>query len=192
MQNPPEQQGPPFDLNPETLFDLQKELYRWQIWNFGEQEAERVILGICEETGELCHSLLKSLQGIRGTPEEHDSNMRDAIGDIMIYSINYLSGVDERMPSFLPDNTPPTNDETMLRRAAFTIFRNVSKMTASKTIDTDARSLFYSLNYFCALKGWNLEQILRETWADVGRRDWKTYPKSGFPEPSGEVHGSLQ
>jgi len=172
---------PRLDLNPATLQDLQKSLYAWQIYNFGEQDDERIILGICEEAGELCHAILKSEQGIRGTPEEHEAAMKDAIGDIMVYTFNYLSGIEKDIPSFLPDKTPPTDDVVKVRRAAMTIFRNVAKMTDSKTVDADARSLVYSINYLCALKGWNLEEILRETWAEVGKRDWRKYPQTGLP-----------
>jgi NTP pyrophosphatase (non-canonical NTP hydrolase) len=40
---------------------------------------------VAEEMGELAHAVLKQSQGIRGTREDHDADMRDAIGDIVIY-----------------------------------------------------------------------------------------------------------
>lgn len=46
-------------------------------------------LGVAEETGELCHHVLKMEQGIRGTAAEHLDGIADAVGDICIY----LSGL---------------------------------------------------------------------------------------------------
>jgi NTP pyrophosphatase (non-canonical NTP hydrolase) len=32
--------------------------------------------------------------------------------------------------------------------------------------------IFIFLSGFCVRKGWNLEQIINETWAEVSKRDW--------------------
>ena len=57
----------------------------WSMRNFPKNLEVNGILGVVEEIGELCHSYLKILQGIRGTEEEHTTKMKDAVGDITIF-----------------------------------------------------------------------------------------------------------
>lgn len=175
---------PKRNLNPDTLKDLQTSLYHWQHYNFGPQNNDRLLLGIAEETGELCHSVLKNMQGIRGTPAEHTANMRDAIGDIMIYTLNYLSGLKIYIidiPNFVPNQAQPTSAEDKIIKATFVIVRCAAKMTDAKHAGEAARKLISALNYFCALHHWKLEKILRDTWKEVGQRDWKRFPDTGLP-----------
>lgn len=73
-----------------------------------------------EELGELTHSHLKQLQGIRGTPEEHVAKAKDAVGDIIVYLADY-----------------------------------------------------------CTRRGWDLENIVSDVWAEVSKRDWVVYPLNG-------------
>jgi NTP pyrophosphatase (non-canonical NTP hydrolase) len=73
------------------LDDLQAEIFSWQTKNFGDQPAHRSFLGVVEEVGELAHAILKHEQAIRGTPEEHVAAKKDAIGDAMIFLLNYCS-----------------------------------------------------------------------------------------------------
>ncbi len=51
----------------------------------------RPLIGAVEELGELCHAHLKNEQGIRGTPEEHRVAKQDAIGDTLIYLLDYCN-----------------------------------------------------------------------------------------------------
>lgn len=73
------------------LDDLQAEIFSWQTKNFGDQPAHRSFFGVVEEVGELSHAILKHEQAIRGTPEEHVAAAKDAIGDAMIFLLNYCS-----------------------------------------------------------------------------------------------------
>lgn len=61
-----------------------------------DHRSYRPLLGVVEEVGELCHAHLKNEQGIRGTPEEWEAKKKDAIGDILIYLLDYATreGVD--------------------------------------------------------------------------------------------------
>lgn len=63
----------------------------WLNHNFPNQQAHDALLGLIEEVGELAHAHLKAQQGIRGTLEEHHSDAKDAIGDIMIYLASYCN-----------------------------------------------------------------------------------------------------
>ena len=74
-----------------ALDELQTEIFTWQTKNFGDQPAGRSLLGCVEEIGELAHAVLKQEQGIRGTPEEHIADAKDAIGDLGIFLLNYCS-----------------------------------------------------------------------------------------------------
>jgi len=71
-----------------NLVKLQSEVLKWREKNFPESGVDDQFLGLVEELGELAHTRLKIRQSIRGanTAEE-----QDAIGDIMIYLLNYCS-----------------------------------------------------------------------------------------------------
>lgn len=49
------------------------------------------LLGIAEEVGELCHAVLKQHQGIRGSYEDHDQKIRDAVGDILVFLLDFCN-----------------------------------------------------------------------------------------------------
>lgn len=79
-----------------TLQDVQEDQRAWVKHNFGERPAWMPIMGAMEELGELAHSFLKKEQGIKGTPEQHDADIRDALADIVIFLCDAASalGVD--------------------------------------------------------------------------------------------------
>ena len=45
------------------------------------------------------------------------------------------------------------------------------------------------LSDFCALHDIDFESCVLETWDKVKKRDWKKYPKTGFPDPAVEEGG---
>jgi len=77
------------------LRQIQDEAGQWREHNFppADRTAAMQTLGVCEESGELAHAVLKDAQGIRGTHEEHLAEAKDAAGDIVIY----LCGVADAM-----------------------------------------------------------------------------------------------
>lgn len=62
------------------------------VWRVNRMPVQSTLvtcaLGVAEEAGELCHSVLKSEQGIRGTTEKHADDIEDAIGDVTIYLLD--------------------------------------------------------------------------------------------------------
>lgn len=61
----------------------------WRERNFPTSREPWVpALGISEECGEICHSVLKRYQGIRGTEQEHLDAIADGIGDVTIYLLD--------------------------------------------------------------------------------------------------------
>jgi len=182
------------NLEPETLQDLQVCLYDWQNFNFGDQDNELTLLGICEEAGELCHSQLKLEQNIRGDAESHENKMIDSIGDIMIYSMNYLSGMGEKINSFTPRDDVETvgaEGNRVVRRVILAVFKMAGKLVEKPDDPNNVRKIVHQLVYLCALKGWDLEKIIRETWKHVGQRNWRVYPDTGYP-PDAETPQTAQ
>lgn len=59
-------------------------VHDWSVRNFGDSPQTLVTLGLAEEVGELCRAVLKREQGIRGTREEWDAEVRKEIGDCVI------------------------------------------------------------------------------------------------------------
>lgn len=69
---------------PTDLTDIQTEVHRWSLRNFGEIPQTLVTLGLAEEVGELCRAVLKREQGIRGSREEWNAEIRKELGDCLI------------------------------------------------------------------------------------------------------------
>lgn len=83
------------------LEKYQSEIGEWAYDNFGRPKlisrAEHdfihtndPLLGMMEELGELCRSVLKSKQKIR-IGEDHLAKEKDAIGDLMIFLLDYCN-----------------------------------------------------------------------------------------------------
>lgn len=74
------------------LQTIQQEVGEWSEENFGsEQPATYPLGGAGEEMGELMHSVLKRLQGIRLDDEDVGVEAEiDAVGDIGVYLLDYL------------------------------------------------------------------------------------------------------
>jgi NTP pyrophosphatase (non-canonical NTP hydrolase) len=68
-----------------TIHDYQVEHLNWVEKNFPDQKPYQPLLGLAEEVGELSHAFLKREQGCRGTAEEHDKEIKDAVGDIFVF-----------------------------------------------------------------------------------------------------------
>lgn len=74
-----------------SLDDIQREIVVWSDMNFSERSRDqsRLLLGVQEELGELCHHVLKRDSGIRGYKEmegeQYNELLRDSIGDLCIF-----------------------------------------------------------------------------------------------------------
>lgn len=169
------------NLDPDTLQELQECVFRWQNYNFGEQVNEYALMGVCEEAGELCHAQLKLEQNIRGSVEKHEEEMLDAVGDIMIYLMNYMSGKKWKINPFTELNTEKTDNQKAVRESVFSVFRLIGKLLENPDVEDRAHQVSRQINFLCALKGWDTEQVIRDTWKKVGQRDWKKYPQTGLP-----------
>ena len=73
------------------ITDIQNRVNTWACKNFGpDRPAYQRLLGAMEELGELSHTHLKREQNIR-LDEDHDSNGKDAVADIIIYLLDYCN-----------------------------------------------------------------------------------------------------
>ena len=72
-----------------TMAELQVKLAAWQNRNFGPPQRTHLALGVCEEAGELAHSVLKAEQGIRGMDDREAflAEAGDAIADCAVFLI---------------------------------------------------------------------------------------------------------
>lgn len=73
------------------LENMQQTVAAWQARNFGHPRGGDLLLGVMEELGELTHAQLKGMQNIRHTPGEIIAQKVDAVGDLMIYLMNYCT-----------------------------------------------------------------------------------------------------
>ena len=74
-----------------NLPELQQEVDAWASRNFPTDTRETVVLGLAEETGELCRAALKRFQGIRGTQDEWYEEVRKEAGDIFLKLLHIAS-----------------------------------------------------------------------------------------------------
>lgn len=57
----------------------------WRDRNFPGHTGQQAFMGMVEELGEISHHLLKRSQGIRGSGEFHDTEIRDGCADLIIF-----------------------------------------------------------------------------------------------------------
>lgn len=84
------------ELKARSLATLQQRVHDWRKKAYPDTRSiELQALGVAEESGELCHAVLKYKQGIRGYDFEktHDE-VGDAIGDIIIYAMGVADMLD--------------------------------------------------------------------------------------------------
>lgn len=69
---------------------IQQEHREWADRNFPNENLEQATLGAAEEIGELCHAVLKRVQGIRGYDDDEKFQLEagDAIGDCIIFLLS--------------------------------------------------------------------------------------------------------
>jgi NTP pyrophosphatase (non-canonical NTP hydrolase) len=63
---------------------VKEDVEAWMIRNFPNESRVSVTLGLCEEVGEVARAVLKQEQGIRGTWEEWDNEIKKELGDVYL------------------------------------------------------------------------------------------------------------
>lgn len=170
---------------------LIKERDEWVARNFPpiprEIPGNDSILGCIEELGELTHGFLKLKQGIRGTPEEHNAAMRDAVGDLIIYLLGVMSA------NCRPKTIQPTHvNGVSAEDCIYGIARQVGAVSFYAYMhsldgqNAGVTSWEFSVNrilghckMFCDFQGWDFERIVMTTWDHVKQRDWVKHRAEG-------------
>jgi len=70
---------------------INKEIANWVENNFRAETRATITLGIAEEAGEVCRAVLKQQQGIRGTYEEWDEEIKKELADVYIKLVHLAS-----------------------------------------------------------------------------------------------------
>lgn len=156
--------------------ELVKERDAWVAHNFPDTNPAETTLGVIEEMGELAHSHLKQRQSIRGSDEEHVANGKDAIGDLIVYLMGCMSyrGVPSNTDGFrLKTVADPMDMESIFHLAAA-----VGGLVIRNSV-YDIEQVIRCCMQYCYQRGWNFDEIVEETWAQVSKRDWKADPTRG-------------
>lgn len=167
---------------------LVKERNEWVEKNFPpklEPPLEST-MGIMEEAGELAHSHLKELQGIRGTAAEHQANARDAIGDISVYLLGVMNAKDVRPQLAATTVVGLDSDRTLLHigRLVGLICECISEDSV-QFLGWKVSALVRAMDHYCLQRGWDYDEIVNSTWAQVKQRDWVANPLDGNEGPKG-------
>lgn len=170
-----------------TFKELCKEQKEWEFRNFGEQDKENSVYGMIEEFGELFHSILKQKQGIRGTQEEHNANIYDALGDIGIYFISYCNKVldedgIERIDHYskVYNDLPPSDYKHYAIQCGTNI---IGELADIETSITKLIPIYGSLNKMSlALTGLTCLVHMNAAWDEVSKRDWNKNKNDGRTE----------
>ena len=159
---------------------IQLEVAVWNEFNFPNNTKENCILGIVEEIGELSHCILKQNQGIR-KESSTEEKLQDAIGDIVIYALNYCNycGIDimEALDSMHSDDHENISILDCITDMCFQIdsLTRDSSIIGEVTIGGIIRNLYM----LCEHKDYCLLDITNTVWDEVSQRNWHEFPNNG-------------
>jgi len=158
---------------------LQAEVGEWSCKNFPNNEPFDPFYGMIEEIGELAHAILKKKQGIRGTPEEHDAAIKDAIADCMIFATDYCC----RNYFDLSKLVEMANQDINKHRTQHQVFNELIfqlGVFSSWLGSTNAVQIRKCFSYVIAdlqelarIFQFDFDKNLQDTWNKVKERDWQ-------------------
>ena len=169
-----------------TLSQIQKELEVWTNYNFGQQDSSSPIMGMIEELGELTHTTLKQIQGIR--KKDYLEAKKDAVADLVIYLLNYFNSkqVDiSKVGNFLYYYKESNEYEHIIniqQCVSKIAFFNDTKSGKYNVPIGNSKRLLSRLYSYCKLNKFDLLDIVNQTWEQVKLRDWRKYPLNGKTE----------
>lgn len=170
-----------------NLYEIQKEQKEWSKKNFGEQPAYLALLGAVEELGELAHAHLKWSQRIRGDEAKHAESAKDAVGDTIIYLMDYANRkhiqIDYK-PSSMEMFGETSTDALFCAHENLSVLisadKKVNEQYAPKScLENSIRVVLWCLESYCYIRKFDFERIVTETWEIVRQRDWKANPATG-------------
>lgn len=196
-------------LNLDRLAVIQQEQKTWEEANFGFQKPWRPAFGMFEETGEMARAFLKIAQGIRGSVEEHELSLADAIGDCLVFLCGYANRRDFELAELLAFSPPrpprslkgfPEMDEEAVRvKLARNVFIRIGRFEEADDVLpmhwrvgehvpaaaylNVVESIVLLVDELSALAigtiGKTAQDCLELAWSEVKSRDWKKNPNDG-------------
>lgn len=170
----------------------------WTEQNFADKQAPDY--GVVEEVGELCHGILKRLQGIRGfdDPEKFHAHTKDALGDAMVYlcswcgwrkcyfQLSYIIVQGE-----VPTDTKSITFRSLLSQTLISLSKLLMLEGKNHTLEVDcavasevARCIEGMANHL----GFHLlDDCLYPTWHQVKERNWKKNPENAHSVAEAEI-----
>lgn len=157
-----------------SLSKMQEEVSSWAIYNFGEQDAYRPLLGIFEELGEYAFAR-DSLS---------PAGMRDAIGDMGIYILHYCSIRGWSSAELWDCRVGPTGpDMEVVRSLSHSHLKGAQNIRGGSAkhdfwLKQELSKLFWRLDQASIDLGGDFLRIIHNTWEIVKQRDWKKNPNN--------------
>lgn len=186
---------------PLSFADLAPLHRTWVEHNFPGGDPAHCLLGVNEELGELA-------EAYAGAGPAARLDALDALGDVSIYLVDFVRRISpllDKAPeaqivgaiaanaheqSLTEARRGGPRGESDLTRAvgrlnhAFLKWKQGirgSKAEREEKIGVAVLSVLRALHNQAAYFGTTLEQVIGDTWAVVGSRDWVAYPKTGRP-----------
>jgi len=171
-----------------TIRELQTEVTAWSRENFGPDNTRTLhtAIGILEECGEFVHAVIKGEHGKRGgTPEYWANKRKDAIADSLVFLLDHCSCRGWDLVDLL--NEAPVSPYRWTFKDVQDAFIGItvwdcldSLMTIAVDDDPEVEYAFDQRDairvvrnwaFYCARKGWDLQEIFENTWDEVRARD---------------------
>jgi len=176
---------------------LQAEQAEWALANFGDgRDPSHALMGMMEELGELADAI-KGLPyqelGQKESPprEETVENIKDALGDFVIYAADYCTLKGWDMSSLCSQFTyvrKPHNVGVRYMELASACgmlshhhlksiqgIRGTAEEHDQGGQESMAEALFSAWR-LCVLLGFSFKKTVQDVWNDVKKRDWKKDP----------------
>ena len=150
----------------QTFETIQKEMVDWQNYNFPGREPWMPLMGLGEELAELAEA-------------GKEDDVLDAIGDCMIYMVDYCNGMEYSI-SIIVGDSKHYSIATML--GAFKCYgkllhahlKKTQKIRMHEEHDLHAmEELSKIVSYLDWCCSHNLERITWKVWEKVRQRDWQ-------------------
>lgn len=181
---------------------FQGEVVKWAAHSFPRAQLHEPLLGVVEEIGELYEAFY--LQNSSKAPVIKESEIDDAVGDIMIFLAHYcgLNGYDimdcvdkygrEQEAMFAPF---ALSDVVMAAgRLCQAHLKSAQGVRGNRHAEAAKRYVGHivgALRILCELQKQDLTEVIGDVWSEVKKRDWKKFPKDGGYEPKPRVRKPL-
>lgn len=157
-----------------SLKHLQAEARAWCAWNFPTSGAMEQLVGVGEELGELAEAINNG----------HADHLRDALGDIAIFSVNFANQMAFDIETVLAEYEPrgtalPVSFVTLVSLTGQFLHAGLKAKQQIRDISEEKlyqafRNFWDALEKYAARNDLHFYDVLFQTWGEVRKRDWRT------------------